>query len=200
MNWLDIALILVVGVSAYMGLKIGLIRAGFTAIGVFVGTILGGQLSDDVGALIAGVNSDGTVASVISYAIIITVCLGAAAAASMILRKVISVLLMGWADKLAGAALRIMIGAGISAGIIMGMANLTYSEEVGDELAEKVLNSTLDTDKAKKRLEGGLTGSTLTTTFVDMIDIVPSSTLWFVPTNFKSALDVLDYKQSLGAR
>ncbi|MBC8280989.1 MAG: CvpA family protein, partial [Chloroflexi bacterium] len=192
--------ILVVGVSAYMGLKIGLIRAGFTAIGVFVGTVLGGQLSDDIGGLFGGIDSDSAAATVISYALIITVCLVGAAAVSMVLRKVISVLLMGWADKLAGAALGILIGAGISAGIIMGMANLTYSAEVGDELAEKVLNSTLDTDKAKKRLEGGLTGSTLATTFVDMIDIVPSSTLWFVPTNFKSALDVLDYQQSLGTR
>ena len=200
MNWLDISLILVVGVSAYMGLKFGLIRAGFTAMGVFVGTVLGGQLSDDIGGLFAGIDSDSAAATVISYALIITVCLVGAAAASMVLRKVISVLLMGWADKLAGAALGILIGAGISAGIIMGMANLTYSAEVGDELAEKVLNSTLDTDKAKKRLEGGLTGSTLATTFVDMIDIVPASTLWFVPTNFKSALDVLDYQQSLGTR
>ena len=198
MNWLDVALILIVGVSAYMGLKIGLIRAGLTAMGVFVGTVLGGQLSDDIGGLVSGVDSDSTVAVVISYVAIITVCLVASVVVSMVLRKVISVLLMGWSDKLAGAALGILIGAGISAGIIMGMADLTYSAEVGDELAEKVLNSTLDTAKAKKRLEGGLTGSTLATTFVDMIDIVPSSTLWFVPTNFRSALDVLDYQQSLG--
>ena len=198
MNWLDVALILIVGVSAYMGLKIGLIRAGLTAMGVFVGTVLGGQLSDDIGRLVSGIDSDSTVAVVISYVAIITVCLVASVVVSMVLRKVISVLLMGWSDKLAGAALGILIGAGISAGIIMGMADLTYSAEVGDELAEKVLNSTLDTAKAKKRLEGGLTGSTLATTFVDMIDIVPSSTLWFVPTNFRSALDVLDYQQSLG--
>ena len=197
MNWLDVALILIVGVSAYMGLKIGLIRAGLTAMGVFVGTVLGGQLSDDIGGLVSGVDSDSTVAVVISYVAIITVCLVASVVVSMVLPKVISVLLMGWSDKLAGAALGILIGAGISAGIIMGMADLTYSAEVGDELAEKVLNSTLDTAKAKKRLEGGLTGSTLATTFVDMIDIVPSSTLWFVPTNFRSALDVLDYQQSL---
>ena len=198
MNWLDVALILIVGVSAYMGLKIGLIRAGFTAMGVFVGTILGGQLSDDIGGFFSGIDADSAVASVISYALIITACLIAAATASMVLRKVISVLLMGWADKLAGAALGILIGVGISAGVIMGMANIAYSGEVGDELAEKVLNSTLDTEKTKKRLEGGLTGSTLATTFADMIDIVPSSTLWFVPTNFKSDLDILDYQHSLG--
>lgn len=89
-------------------------------------------------------------------------------------------------------------GAVISAGIIMGMANLTYSSEVGDELATKVLNSTLDTEKAKKRLEDGLTQSALVTAFVDVVEIVPSSTLWFVPTNFKSALNVLNQRQSPG--
>jgi uncharacterized membrane protein required for colicin V production len=45
MNWLDLVFIGIVGVSAFMGLKIGLIRAGFTALGIFVGSILGGQLS-----------------------------------------------------------------------------------------------------------------------------------------------------------
>ena len=138
MNWLDVALILIVGVSAYMGLKIGLIRAGLTAMGVFGGTVLGRQLSDDIGGLVSGIDSDSTVAVVISYVAIITACLVASAVVSMVLRKVIPVLLMEWADKLAGAALGILIGAGISAGIIMRMANLTYSAEVGDELSEKV--------------------------------------------------------------
>jgi len=48
MNWLDLVFIGIVGVSALRGLKIGLIRAGFTALGIFVGSILGGQLSNDI--------------------------------------------------------------------------------------------------------------------------------------------------------
>ena len=198
MNWLDLVIVIIVGVSAFMGLKIGLIRAGLTALGVFVGSMLGGQLSDDIGRLFSGIDEGSAVATVISYAIIIMICLTAAAAASVVLRKVVSILLMGWADKLAGVALGLVAGAVISAGIIMGMANLTYSSEVGDELATKVLNSTLDTEKAKKRLEDGLTQSALVTAFVDVVGIVPSSTLWFVPTNFKSALNVLNQRQSPG--
>ncbi|MCI0800879.1 MAG: CvpA family protein [Chloroflexi bacterium] len=198
MNWLDLVIVIIVGVSAFMGLRIGLIRAGLTALGVFVGSMLGGQLSDDIGRLFSGIDEGSAVATVISYAIIIMICLTAAAAASVVLRKVVSILLMGWADKLAGVALGLVAGAVISAGIIMGMANLTYSSEVGDELATKVLNSTLDTEKAKKRLEDGLTQSALVTAFVDVVEIVPSSTLWFVPTNFKSALNVLNQRQSPG--
>ena len=89
-------------------------------------------------------------------------------------------------------------GAVLSAGIIMGMANLTYSAEVGDEIATKVLNSTLDTDKAKARLEDGLTQSSLVEAFIEVVDVFPSSTLVFVPSNFKSALDVLSQRRSLG--
>ena len=196
MNWLDLVLVIVVGVSAVLGLKIGLVRAGFAALGIFVGSILGGQLSDDIGRLFTAIDSDSAVATVVSYVIIISICLTAAAIASVIVRKVLALLLMGWADKLAGGALGVAAGAVIAAGVIMGIANLTYGSEVGDELATKVLNTTLDTDKAKKRLEGGLTHSSFVKTFLDVVEVVPSSALWFVPSNFKDSLDVLSQRRS----
>jgi len=64
MNWLDLVLVIVVGLSAFMGLKIGLIRAAFTALGVLVGSVLGGQFSDDLGAIFAGVTTNSAVATV----------------------------------------------------------------------------------------------------------------------------------------
>ena len=198
MNWLDIVILAIIGVSAFMGLKIGLIRAALTALGIFVGSILGGQLSDDIGGIFSGIESDSAAATVISYAIIISVCLIAAAVASVILRKVVYILFMGWADKLAGLALGLAAGGVISAAVIMGMANLTYSSEVGDKLAGRFLNSTIDTEQAKKRLDDGLTQSTLVALFVDVVDTIPASTLWFVPSNFKSALDVLDHRKAAG--
>jgi len=197
MNMLDFFLIVVVGISAFMGLKIGLIRAGFTALGIFAGSVLGGQLSDDIGRLFSGIDSDSAVATVIAYAIIITVCVTVAAVASVVVRKVLNLLLMGWADKLAGGALGVAAGAVIASGIIMGMANLTYGAEVGDDLATKVLNSTLDSDKAKKRLEGGLTHSSFVKTFLDVVEVVPSSALWFVPSNFRDSLDILNQRRSV---
>ena len=198
MNWLDIVIVIIVGVSAFMGLKIGLIRAGLAALGIFVGSILGGQLSDDIGGYFSGIDSDSAVATVISYAIIISVSLTAAAIASVVLRKAAHVLFIGWADKLAGVALGLAAGGVISAAVILGMANLTYSPEVGDELAGKVINSALDTEEAKKRLDDGLTQSALVKAFIDVVEVVPSSTLWFVPSNFRGALDVLNQRQSSG--
>ena len=144
---------------------------------------LGGQLSNDIGGLFSGIDSDSAVANAIFYALIITIFLViAAAAASLVVRKVLTILLMGWADKLAGGALGIAAGAVISAGVIMGMANLTYGSEVADEIATKVLNSTLDTDRAKARLEEGLTHSAIVDTFLDVVDVVPSSNFGSFPT------------------
>jgi len=196
MNWLDLVLVILIGLSAFMGLKIGLVRAGFTALGIFVGSILGGQLSDDIGGIFTGIDSDGAVATVVSYAVIITISLTVAGILAAIIRKVLTLLFMGWADKLAGGALGLAAGAVISAGVIMGMANLTYSAEVGDEVAAKVMNSTLDTEKAKARFEDGLTHSAIVSAFLDTVDIIPSSTLWFVPTNFKNSLDVLSQRKT----
>ena len=196
MNWLDLIIVLIVGVSAAMGLKIGLIRATFTSLAVFVGIVLGTQLSDGIAGLFSGFSSNSTVAMVLSYAIIISLSLVAAAVASEIVRKSVSILAMGWADKLAGVGLGVVAGSVISAVVIMGMANLTYGSEVGDKVATKILNSTLDPEKAKNRLEDGLSNSGLVSILTDAIDIIPASTIWFIPTRFTSALGVLELRKA----
>ena len=103
---------------------------------------------------------------------------------------------MGWADKLAGVGLGVVAGSVISAAVIMGMANLTYGSEVGDQVATKILNSTLDPEKAKNRLEDGLSHSGLVGILVDAVDIVPASTMWFIPSRFTSALGVLELRKA----
>ncbi|PKB72176.1 MAG: hypothetical protein BZY87_01765 [SAR202 cluster bacterium Io17-Chloro-G6] len=195
MNWLDLVILLVVGVGAAVGLKMGVVRAGLVALGILVGSVLGGQLSDDIGGLLSFGASNGVIATVLSYAAIISACLVLAAIASVVLQKVVNVLFLGWANKLAGVGLGVVTGVVISAGLIMGMANLTYSDEIGDEVAGKVLNATLDPEQARNRLETGLTGSTIVGVFINVVEVVPASTMGFVPSNFKSALEVVNLRK-----
>jgi len=195
MNWLDLVILLIVGLSAALGLKIGLIRAGSIALGIFLGGVLGGQLSDDISGRF-GIDSDGAVATVISYSVIIAMCIIAAAVASVMLRKFVDVLLLNWADKVAGVALGIVAGAIISTAAIIGIANLAYSSNVEDKFASRVLNSMFNIEKAKQRLEDGLTQSALVDVVINVVDVVPASTIWFVPSSFKSALDVLELRQA----
>ena len=75
MNWLDIVIIVVLVGAALFGLEYGLIRAGFNAIGMVVGSLLAGQWSDDVGGLFSDSISNDTVVTVLSYGIIIVAAL-----------------------------------------------------------------------------------------------------------------------------
>lgn len=90
----------------------------------------------------------------------------------------------------------VVAGGVISAAVTMGMANLIYSSEVGDKFAAKILNSTLDTEKARKRLEDGLNQSALVGILIDVVDVVPASTSWFDPSYLTSGPDVLEPRQA----
>lgn len=131
----------------------------------------------------------------IPYAIIFSLCSNVAAIASGILRKGAVVLSMGWADKRAGAALGVVTGGIISAAVIMGMANLTDRSETGDNLPGKILNSTLETEMAKRWLEDSPNQLALAGILFDEVDIVPATKMWFVPSNFTNGLVVLELRQ-----
>lgn len=197
MNWLDLALIAVIAIGALMGAKIGVIRAALATAGVVAGTLLGGQLNGVIASLFSDLDSNSSIALVASYCIVITISLAAASVAAIVLRKIIYTLFLGWMDKLAGLALGIVAGAAIAAAVIMGMANLAYSSEVGDEVVVKVLDSTMGSEQAQRQLQDRLTGSKLVAVFMDTIDIVPASTMGLVPSSFRSALDVLDARRKI---
>ena len=51
MNWLDIVIIILAVIGAYMGWKQGLIRMAFTLVGLIIGIVLAGQWADGLGEL-----------------------------------------------------------------------------------------------------------------------------------------------------
>ena len=195
MNWLDLILIAVVIVGAYVDLKTGLIGAAFTALGVILGVVLAGQLSDDVGALFADSIPNDALVTVMSYAIIIVVAVVVARIAGSIVRKIVSMLFLGFVDRLGGLALGLVSGAVVCAAIITGMAGLTYTFEIPvDGPAEKILGKLPQVVNSKKGLERALTESDLAPTFIAMTDPLPTSALSFIPTDFTEALDTLKEK------
>ena len=107
-----------------------------------------------------------------------------------------SILGIQLSDDIRGLLRSVDSDRAISAAVIMGMVNLTYSSEVGNKFAAKILDSMLDTEKAKKRLEDGLNQSALVGILIGVVDIVPASTMWFVPSNLTSGLGVLELRQA----
>ena len=211
MNWLDFVLLAILVVGAFMGMRMGIIGAVFIAIGAFVGWLLGGQFSDDIGGLFDSSLSNDTLVTVVSYAIIIVASVAVANFVVKFVRPLLTVFTLGMSsmvDKMGGLALGLLVGIAISSVLIIVLARLTYDFDttsitgavtgtVPSQVAEQV--TVLDDqiariEDAKEQLETSLTDSALVSLFIDVTDAIPASTLGFVPSDFKAALDILESK------
>ena len=211
MNWLDFVLLAILVVGAFMGMRMGIIGAAFIAIGAFVGWLLGGQFSDDIGGLFDSSLSNDTLVTVVSYAIIIVASVAVANFVVKFVRPLLTVFTLGMSsmvDKMGGLALGLLVGIAISSVLIIVLARLTYDFDttsitgavtgaVPSQVAEQV--TVLDDqiariEDAKEQLETSLTDSALVSLFIDVTDAIPASTLGFVPSDFKAALDILESK------
>jgi len=110
MNWLDIALVILLLIPAFIGLKAGIIKILLTVAGVIVGVVLAGRLSGPLGERLTFISSPGT-AKVVAFVFILVAVVVLAAVAAFLLRKVVSAILLGWVDKLVGAVLGLLLGA-----------------------------------------------------------------------------------------
>lgn len=205
MNWLDFILLAVLIVGAFMGMRLGLIAAAVTALGAFIGWLLAGQLSDDIGGLFEGSLSNDTLVTVISYAIIIGGSLFVARLVAKIVKPLLTVFTLGLSslvDKLGGLALGLVIGAAIAGAIVIGLARLTYDFDtsvitgaIPTQVAGQVAQIQEKLDKVedvKKGLEDALTESSIVPILVDIRGALPANALGFVPSDFKIAMDILE--------
>ena len=200
MNWLDFVLVAIPILGALVGMWIGLIRAAFAGIGILMGVLLAAQLSNNVGTWFAGYLPSDTLVTVIAYAIIIMVALVVATIAAIVVRKVVSLLLLGFVDRLGGLAMGLISGVAISGAAIIGMTQLTYNSGIPEQgLAAVFLEiKAPQVVEAKQKLEDALTGSALVSAFIGVTDALPGNALGFVPSDFRVALDILEQKIESG--
>jgi membrane protein required for colicin V production len=119
MNWLDIAVLVILIVSVIAGLKVGIIKALLTVIGGIVGVVLAGRFSASLGEKMGFISNEG-VAKVIAFIIIFIIVLLIAALAASFLKKIAETILLGWINRLGGAILGLVLGA-IFCGALLAM-------------------------------------------------------------------------------
>lgn len=198
MNWLDIVLIVIVVGSTLMGFKRGLIGAAIGTVGGFVGWLLAGQYSDDIGTIFDSSVSNDTIVTVVSYVIIIAVALVVAGIVARIVRPLMTIATLGLSsmvDKLGGLALGFILGLAIAGALILAMARMSYDFELPDEgIAGKVSERIPRVDDARETVENALIGSSIVSAFINVSDAIPGNALGFVPSDFKVSLDILEEK------
>ena len=207
MNWLDIVLLAVLAIGALVGMRIGLIGAAITAVAIFIGWLLAGQWSDDLGGLFADSLSNETLVTVVAYAIIIIATIVVASVVKKVVRPLLAVFTLGLSsmvDRLGGAALGLVFGGAIAGALIIGMARFTYNfdmeslitenipSQVPGQVTDQVTNLYSQVEDARGTIEDVLSESFLVPVFIDVTDALPADAFGFVPSDFKVALDILE--------
>ena len=187
-----ISLVIACGV---VGVWIGLIRAALAALGLVLGIQVAGQVSGDVAGLYADYISHETLANVIAYGLVILASIIVARIITVVVLKVVNILAMGWADKLAGLAMGLVAGAAITWAAVGGLAELTCNSDLIEKgVATGGLEDQADAEQVKDTLEGALIGSTLVRVVIQVADSLPSNALGFVPSSFMVALETLELR------
>jgi membrane protein required for colicin V production len=110
MNWLDIVLIVAIGVVTFIGLRKGIIKMALTLAGLVLGIFLAGRYYLPFSEHLTLISSP-TWAKVAAFAIIFIGIMVAAAILARLLERVASAILLGWVNRLVGAIIGFVVGA-----------------------------------------------------------------------------------------
>lgn len=205
MNWLDIGLIVLVGVSAVVGMRIGLISATLAVVGVFLGLSVAGQVTEEARAMFDESVSDNTIFTTVSYTALIVASLMISRLAAKITKSILKVLTLGMSsmvDKLGGIALGATFGVAIAAVVVLVGAKIAYDfdaealkAQLPSQAKERISSERLAAiGESLGAIEGVLEESQAVAILVSVTDTLPKSTLNMVPGEFRTALDIMRSK------
>jgi len=110
MNWLDVAIVIVIAWFTFAAFGAGIIREVVTVIAFLVAVLAAGFYYDDLAENVLLFIDDDTAANVAAFVVLFgSVVLGGQLAATL-LKRMASLLRLGWLDHLAGAALGLLKG------------------------------------------------------------------------------------------
>ena len=119
MSWLDIAVIVIIGIATLIGLKIGIIKAVLTLAGVIVGVLLAGRFYVALADRLTFIPQE-TLAKVVAFAAILIAVVLVAGIIAGVLKWLASIILLGWVNRLGGALLGLIMGS-ILCGALLAM-------------------------------------------------------------------------------
>ena len=118
MNWFDFVILGFMGVPMALGFRTGLISSVSTLVAIVVGVFLATQFwrqgADFVGVIV----TDENIAGIAAFALIMIGTILAAWATAVFVKRVLSMLLLGWVDKLGGIACGALVGATVVSSVI----------------------------------------------------------------------------------
>ncbi len=191
MNWLDIVVAGVALVGLFVGWKMGLLGAIFNALGVVAGVFLAARFSDDIAAWITEQGTSAAIATVLTYVVIIVGVFVAAQVGRAIVKKMLSLVFLGWVDSLGSIAVGLLFGLALSGALILGLARFSTNVPEGGAggLLEQVTG-------LRSTVQDALVESKLVPVFIQVANAIPADAMGFVPGDFRVALEQLEQRIS----
>jgi membrane protein required for colicin V production len=129
MNWLDIVIIVIIAVSAFMGLRIGLIKAVLSLVGVIVGVILAGLFYVPLSEQLSFIPHEGA-AKVVAFIIILVGIMVIASILAWLLKLAVSLVMLGWVNRAGGAVFGLVLGAIFCSALLAIWAKFVGAETI----------------------------------------------------------------------
>ena len=165
MHWLDLIIVAVISWLTYRAFTVGLIREVVTTAAVILGAVLAGHFYSELSADIAFAIEDETWRDFVAFASIFIGVIVIGQVGASLLRRAASVLLLGWVDRIGGAAF------GFAQGFL---------------LVEVALFASI-TFPVSSAVDAAIEASLLAPVFIDTIPVL----LEFLPDEFTSAVEGL---------
>ena len=165
MHWLDLIIVAVISWLTYRAFTVGLIREVVTTAAVILGAVLAGHFYSELSADIAFAIEDETWRDFVAFASIFIGVVVIGQVGASLLRRAASVLLLGWVDRIGGAAF------GFAQGFL---------------LVEVALFASI-TFPVSSAVDAAIEASLLAPVFIDTIPVL----LEFLPDEFTSAVEGL---------
>jgi len=118
MNWLDIVIAIILLVSIFIGLKIGLIKAILSLVGLILGIFLAGRFYESFAGVLTFLPD--TAARVVAFILIILVVMIIITIIAALLDKLLSAIMLGWVNHLGGAVFGLLMG-GMFCGAVLAV-------------------------------------------------------------------------------
>jgi len=192
-NWIDLVIIGISITSIFIGWRVGLLGTIFTTAGLFLGILFAGRFSDDIAALITDSVSNDTLATVISYAVIIIGAFIISQIVKSTTKRMLNMLLLGWVDSAGGIFLGFLASMIICGALLITLTRLStdvVSSTSGDSLETMLINS--QRSAVQSSIHDSLVESSLVPTYVDIALMLPENALDIIPEEFRLVMASLD--------
>ena len=146
MNWVDILILVVWGLTALWGFKSGLVGMLVPLVVIIAGLALSSRLAEPIGNLFSFLSDNENVQLIVAFIVIFLGVLFISAWLSTVLRSVVKFIpLAGMADRVAGLGVGLLIGFILLTGILTGLRSFPVGE-VKEDINDSKLG-TMMTDK-----------------------------------------------------